>query len=383
MKIAFIGIKGLPSKGGIERVAEAIINRLAQRHDITVYCDQKYTPAGTIVPGVSLIRIPSMPGKFTRPTVFFMLSALHAFFFGHYDLIHMHGLDPCFTLPLLRLRYKVFSTSHGSATRVRREKWGMIAHFMLRMTEYPFCYLSNFATSVSYADAKFFQSCYHVKVAYIPNGVDENIVYDLGAADAKLNALGILPGKYLLFAAGRIDPSKGCHLAIEAYNDVKPEIPLLVVGDLEQVPSYAAALRQMAANRPVIFMPLITNRELLYGLVKMCRLFIFPSISEGMSIMLLEAASLGVPIICSDIDENKTVVKNTVLYFRSGDAHDLVAKMTLALQQPDQMRALGEDARRLVSSRLTWNNIAACYDRLYQVCVRGGRYPDVDSEWLF
>ena len=42
MRIAFIGIKGLPSKGGAERVVEAIAEGLAGKHEITVYCNSPY-----------------------------------------------------------------------------------------------------------------------------------------------------------------------------------------------------------------------------------------------------------------------------------------------------------------------------------------------------
>ena len=380
MKIAYLGIKGLPSKGGTERVVEAIVKRLVGKHTITVYCDTAYTPAGSTIHGVRLIRIPSVTGKYLHPTFLFLLQALHALFFGDYDLIHMHGVDACFTLPILRLRYKVLSTSHGSQSRVHRDKWNKLSQFMLQQTEYPFCFLSNYATSVSNADAKFYQARYHAKVAYIPNGVDTNLSYNLDAACAELSRHGIQPGNYLLFAAGRIDPTKGCHLVIEAFNQVRPDIPLLVVGNIDQVPSYAANLRQMAANRPVIFLPLVTNKELLFGIVKLSRLFIFPSISEGMSIMLLEAASLGVPILCSDIEENSTVLKTTALYFKSGDSCDLAARLACALEHPDQMRTLGENASVLLSQNLTWNRIVSCYDRLYETCALGGLFPSFDFE---
>ena len=43
MKIAYIGIKGLTSKGGAERVVEAIVRRLATQHVLTEYCSQNYT----------------------------------------------------------------------------------------------------------------------------------------------------------------------------------------------------------------------------------------------------------------------------------------------------------------------------------------------------
>ncbi len=382
MKIAYLGLKGLPSKGGTERVVEAIIKRLAVKHEITVYCDNAYTPADTNYPGVRLLRFPSISGKYSRPTILFLLYALHALFRGDYDLIHMHGVDACFTLPILRLRYNVVATSHGSHTRTRRKKWGKFALFLLEQMEVPFCKLSNYATSVCLADAKFYRERYHAKVVYIPNGVDENTSYDLDAACAELDRYGVKPDNYLLFAAGRVDPSKGCHLAIEAYNQVKPGIPLLVVGSLEQVPTYSDSLRQMAADRPVIFIPLITCKELLYGLVKMSRLFIFPSLNEGCSIMLLEAASLGVPIICSDIEENTTVMKNNVLYFKSGDAHDLAAKLNYALDRPKYMRILGENASALLAKGLTWNKVVGHYDRLYEICIRGGAFSEIDMEWV-
>lgn len=381
MKIAYMGVKGLPSKGGTERVVEAIVRQLAGKHEITVYCDSDYTPADTVVPGVRLIRISSVPGKYIHPTLLFLLHALHALFLGDYDLIHMHGVDACFTLPLLRLRYQVIATSHGSQTRLARKKWGKAGLFLLSQTEKPFCYLSNLATSVSYPDIEFYQARYHSQVTYIPNGVDEKITYDMEAARALLAEHGIQPGNYILFAAGRIDPTKGCHLALEAFNQVKPDIPLLIVGNLEELPSYAAELRHMAVNRPVVFLPLIKNRALLYGIVKLCRLFIFPSLSEGMSIMLLEVGTLGVPVVCSDIEENRTVMKNAARYFHSGDARDLAVQLSYALDQPEQMQVLGERARTRLLKSLSWNRVANYYDRLYDVCLRGGASQDLYLEW--
>jgi glycosyltransferase involved in cell wall biosynthesis len=369
MKIAMMGTKGLPSKGGMERTVEAIVMRLAAKHDFTVYCDSKYAPAGTIIPGVNLIRVPSIPGKYTHSTVLFLLHAFHALFFGDYDLIHMHGLDAAFTLPILRLRYRVISTSQGSFSRCRREKWGKTSYLFLKQLEPLFCRLSNCVTSVSAADAELYKSHYHKDAVYVPNGVDENITYDLDAASAVLIQHGVQPGKYLLFAAGRIDPSKGCHLAIEALRQVEPEIPLLVVGDLEQVPSYGIALRQMAADRPIHFIPLITHKQLLFGIVKLSRLFIFPSMREGMSLMLLEAASLGVPIVCSDIPENRSAVQDNTLYFRSGDSQDLAKQIQWAIDHYPDVEEIAHRAGEELVQTLSWEKITSQYEQLYQQCL--------------
>ena len=322
MRIAYLGSKGLPSKSGTERVVEAIVSRLSGIHDITVYCDLRYTPKGTKVDGIHLIRIFTIKGKYVQAPSLFFLSALHALF-SRYDLIHVHGTDACFVLPILKLKYKVVSTAHGVPGRLTRLKWGKAARFLIKLMEYPFVYLSNYATSVSRLDADYLKARFKHNVIYIPNGVDDYIQFDLKRADSKLRQVSLEPGNYLMFAAGRIDPTKGCHLVLEALNLMGNPLKLAIVGDLNQVPSYSDHLRKIADENQVVFIPPISDRELLFGMVKHAHLFIFPSTDEGMSMMLLEAASLQTPIICSDIPENKIVMQDNVVYFHSGDAVDL------------------------------------------------------------
>lgn len=371
LKIAFLGVKGIPSKSGTERVVEAIIHRLADEHDITVYCDPDYTPRGTEVNGVKLIWVPTLKGKHMKATSLDILGALHAIFKGNYDVVHVNGVETCFVLPLLRLKYRVISTAHGSPRRHPREKWGKAARILMGLTEYPFLYLSNYATSVSKVDSEYFERRYGKKAIFIPNGIDERTGCDIPAARSLLAELNYQPDQYIMFSAGRIDPSKGCHLVIDAYKQVKPDLPLMVVGDLEQVPAYGESLKQAATGDPITFVPLIKNKELLLGLVKLCKYFVFPSLFEGMSVMLLEAASLGVPIICSDIPENQIVMKDSVLYFRCGDTDDLQEKMKWALAHPKEMQELGSKASAMLKEHLTWGKIAQVYDSLYEACVDG------------
>ena len=368
MRIAHMGTKGLPSNGGAERVMEAIVRRLAVRHEITVYCRADYTPADVRVPGVRLLRIPTLPGKHLQPMSLFVLSAFHAVFFGDYDLIHVHNVEACWVLPLLRLRYKVIATAQGSMTRLARSKWGPVARTLMGLAEYPYLFLPNCVTSVSQVDADYFEQRYGRMVVYVPNGVDEQ---PAAAADNSiLHQIGAQPGQYLLFAAGRIDPTKGCHLVLQAFGQLNLDMKLLVVGDLEQVPEYGQRVRQMA-NDKVVFVPHISSKEQFFGIVRSCRLFIFPSIFEGMSLMLLEAASFGLPLICSDIPENRAVLGRRALYFRSGDAGDLAEKLSWATQHLDVMASYARQAEAWVKQNHSWDKIADDYEALYQQCLQG------------
>lgn len=370
MKVAHLGLKGLPARSGAERVAEAIVLRLAARQQITVYCDARYVGAGVEVPGVRLVRIPTLGGKHLRPVSLFLLSALHALLRGDYDLIHLHNVEAAFILPLLRLRYPVVATAHGSPSHAVRSKWGLVARTLMSLSECPFLWLSTRATSVSRRDARFFEERYGRPVLYIPNGVDGEAAAE-EAGEASLAEAGLEESGYIAFAAARIDPTKGCHLLLEAFCRLNPDIKLVIVGDLAQVPKYGARLRQMA-NARVTFIPPIAESRRLFAIVKHCRLFVFPSTAEGMSMMLLEAAALGAPLICSDIEENEDVVGRDALYFRSGDAGDLAAKLRWALEHGEEMQSLAARAKAHVRRAYAWRAIVGRYEALYRACAQSG-----------
>jgi glycosyltransferase involved in cell wall biosynthesis len=98
----------------------------------------------------------------------------------------------------------------------------------------------------------------------------------------------------------------------------------------------------------------------------LCKVFVFPSTAEGMSMALLEAASLEIPMICSDIPENKNVLENYVTYFRSNDYHDLAEKINWALMNPDELERLAQKLKNWVNENYSWESIASQYELIYQ-----------------
>jgi glycosyltransferase involved in cell wall biosynthesis len=110
---------------------------------------------------------------------------------------------------------------------------------------------------------------------------------------------------------------------------------------------------------------------------------VFPSTAEGMSVMFLEAASLGIPMVCSDIPENTTVLGDNVLYFRSGDPADLADKIRWAIENPQEMTRLSQSSRDWVRKNFSWEGVASKYDALYQQCLLGIPLSDVDIDKPF
>ena len=85
-----------------------------------------------------------------------------------------------------------------------------------------------------------------------------------------------------------------------------------------------------------------------------------------MSMMLLEAASQRVPIICSDINANKAVFNDDqVLYFKVDDSTNLADKIKWALENKSEMQKKAELAFEKLRLEHQWKNIAKEYDKVY------------------
>jgi glycosyltransferase involved in cell wall biosynthesis len=122
----------------------------------------------------------------------------------------------------------------------------------------------------------------------------------------------------------------------------------------------------MSADDRTVFVPFVHSLTELLGLIKLSRLFVLPSINEGMSMALLEASSIGAPILCSDIPANTSVLPDQALYFHSNDVDDLANKLQWALDHPKEMSELGQRAEAWVKEKYSWDLIAEQYDQLYQ-----------------
>ncbi len=363
-RIAFFGIKTFPSRGGTDRVAENIIFNLKEEFEITVFCF-KDPAAQTHMPGVRVVEfkqwLPGAPGSF----IYFFLSAIYLFF-SKIDLVHIHKTESTFFAPFLRLRFKIVSTSHEA--QYRSDKWNRFAKLFFHFVEWVYIKSSDACTCISKPLSEYYEKKYGRKVMFIANGI--NLVkpetFDFEKAKTFLPSKASLDKPYVLFAARRLMGIKGCHYMLEALRKVNYKGQVFITGDLHTSADYLKSLKDLSVGLDVHFLGLVGPLNALMALIDRAELFIFPSETEGMSIMLLEVASVGSPIIASDIPENLQVFSSQeVLYFRSKDSNDLAAKIEFALAHPDEMRALANNCQKKVYSDYLWLNIAGTYKQLY------------------
>ena len=372
MKIAVLGSKSLPAFAGADRVAENIVQHLPadDGHRYHVYVvrtpaqPRPFDPA----PNVRVIPIPALDGKHSKATTYFFLSALHCALVLRPDLAHVHdsAFGPfAWILRILRPRMPILGTFHGNP--YERAKWSRFAKAFLRFSEAAFVRGCHALTTVARAKVAEVQARVKTPIEFIPNGVDPDpAIPRTGLAEQH----GLVPGQYLLFAAGRMDPTKGLHHLLDAYDRVRPGLPLLVVGGFEgHDRDYSdQLLARCRATEHVVLLPKLLTQPELFELVAGAKLFVFPSEIEAMSMMLLEVVSCGVPVLASDIAENVEVVGADYPWlFRNADAADLADKLARFLKTGPgpEIAAVRERCAR----EFNWTAIAARYLALYRRLV--------------
>ena len=136
MKIAVIGVKGLPAnQGGIEHYCQALYPRIVQRgHSVDLYARSSYIkkPWFSVVKyqGVQVICLPSLPLRGLDALTSSLFAAVVATLKG-YDIIHFHALGPSLFsfVPRLFSNAKIITTCQGLDWQ--RGKWGKLLFFGL------------------------------------------------------------------------------------------------------------------------------------------------------------------------------------------------------------------------------------------------------------
>jgi len=359
MRIAMIGQKGIPaSYGGIERHVEQISTLLAERgHRVFVYCRPYYTKIDKKFNGVDLIKLPSIRTRHLDCASHTLVSTAHVLSMK-VDVVHYHALGPSALSFIPRLAgIPTIATVHGLDWR--GGKWGKIATWVLQRCEYAACHFPNRTIVVSNILKKHFESKYKREVIYIPNGVSLGKVVE----PKNISNLGITPQDYYLYV-GRLGAEKGCHILIQAFVNAKTKRKLVMVGSAHMNTAYEHYLRSLADQRVLFTGPIYG--DLLTELWNGAYAVIHPSITEGMSLSLLEAMAHGKCIITSDIPENLEVVGDAALTFSSGDASSLSKMIETADVNSELVQELGAKAIKRAKDCFDWNMIVERIEEVYK-----------------
>ncbi len=135
---------------------------------------------------------------------------------------------------------------------------------------------------------------------------------------------------------GRLIERKGHKDLLPAFAELlksRPNDRLVLAGDGEYRGEVENLIKRLSIGKSVDLLGTVKH---IPELLEKADFFVFPSYFEGLPGALIEAMMAQVPIICSDIPENKECVDDTmVLFHRVGDQADLLAQMEKAINLTD------------------------------------------------
>jgi glycosyltransferase involved in cell wall biosynthesis len=222
------------------------------------------------------------------------------------------------------------------------------------------------------------------KIMAIGNGVDIekfdiNRVTREGKRCCVKEEFKIRDGEIVVGIVGRIVREKGymewvraARMVLEKYKNVK----FLAVGDALETDRDGIKNEldiYIAKNNlkdKVIF---VGNRDDIPELLLIFDIFAFPSHREGMPRSLIEAMSMSIPSVASDIRGCREEVENGVTGFLvpPGDYKSLAEKIMLLIENPELRREMGLRARQKVEKEFDENMVIQKQMKVIKELIRG------------
>lgn len=185
--------------------------------------------------------------------------------------------------------------------------------------------------------------------------------------------LGLSSGQAVIGTVARLDPVKNLGSLIDAYSDFRSRLPnskLVILGDGEERGSLELRARELGVGGDVVFAGRVPDvRSLLPAL----DLFVNCSVTEGVSLTILEAMAASIPVVATAVGGTPEVVQHekTGLLVPPNDRVALARALTQAIRDRPRSVELGKAGRDLFEARFTSNRMVQQYLQIYGFTSRG------------
>jgi glycosyltransferase involved in cell wall biosynthesis len=354
LRIALIGTRGIPARyGGFETFAEEWSTRLAEKgHSVTVYGRKHYVDPGLkTYRGVRQVVLPSLVHKYLDTLVHTFLCSIHVCFTRADVVYYCNVANACFTVLPRLFGKKVWLNVDG--LEWKRAKWNAPAKRFFLFSEWLASRLPVSLVTDSRAMQEYYRTRYRAKSVFIPYGA---AVRERVPSGETLARLGLEPGRYFLYVS-RLEPENNALSFIEAYRNVRCDLPLVIVGDAPYSRGYLEKLKKAADGR-VIFTGGIYGDGYL-ELLSHARIYLHGNEVGGTNPALLQAMALENSVIAIGVDFNRETGGETVYFFEPGDLRDLENTIRHVLDNPEEAGRRAAHAKRRIRELYDWERVVS------------------------
>lgn len=229
------------------------------------------------------------------------------------------------------------------------------------------------------------------KVLTIYNGIDTDRFNGQGKADSVRKEFSIEKDCKVIGTVGRLSEEKGHVLLMQAAEKILQEYPkvvFLIVGDGPLKRHLEAKADQLAkieftktgcSKAHFVFPGVRNDMPTIYSLVD---IFVLPSLTEGLPMVLLEAMAAQKPVVATKVGAVPRVIEDghSGLLIQPGDVNALFKAIVELLKNPQKAYHLAQHAHQKVKSHFSSKRMAERYMEVYKDVLKiNRRLPRLNS----
>lgn len=350
--------------GGTEQVIrQLVVGSMALNVDGQILCIDGYVgPIGQAMQesGVSIITLRRMPGFDIA-----LIKAMHTHIKASgADIVHCHQYTPYLYgfLAAIGTEAKVVFTEHGRFYPDRYRYKAMGINMLIGLMTPAIAAISS-ATREALARYEFMPK-WKIQVVY--NGI-QGLVRDDERTNSLRHKLQIPPDAFVVGTVSRLDPVKNQPMMLRAFRrflDRCPDAWLLMVGDGPDRSKLEAMTKELHLAHRVIFTGFQADPV---DYLAALDLFLLSSHTEGTSMTLLEAMSLGIPAVATHVGGNPEIIKQheTGILVPPDDDVAFAAAMIKIKESPDLIDTMSRNSLERFQSNFCVQNMVNQYHKLY------------------
>lgn len=209
------------------------------------------------------------------------------------------------------------------------------------------------------------------KINVVYNGVNLdnfNIIQD---CVKKKEQLGLNPHAVIIGTAGRLIATKGVFYFIKAARLVREKFPVtqfLVVGEGPERPALLKLVKNLEMENHILFLGYRTDLPAILPLISV---FVVPTISEGQSIVTLEAMAARRPIVAFETGGIPELLHHyrTGILVREKDSRYLAKGIIEVLENPLLAGKIANRARYMVEKKFRQETMIQRTEEIYRQCL--------------
>ncbi len=165
---------------------------------------------------------------------------------------------------------------------------------------------------------------------------------------------------------GNHTKNKGINVLLDAFRQVEKPFVLIVCGKKRDEINYEAISQQTHENQRIIFTDRLSNDEITC-LFQYADIFVYPTLSDTLPLVILEAMASGLPVIASKVGGIPYQIDdNCGILIESDNPQALKLAFEDATEDMQKLKQMGNSAIELVKVKFDWDKSAETALDIYQ-----------------